>query len=76
MFVYVTDCWKRMRNPWSVYLWPRPPPPVIPGRGQGQAWCPVPPPTATTVTSSPQRNPKTVCNMYTGTDIDNVISVT
>lgn len=49
-----------MRNPWSAFLLPRPPPPATPGRARGPVWCPVLPPTVTIVTSSPQRNQKTV----------------
>lgn len=56
----VLDCWKQMRNPWSAFLLPRPPPPATPGRARGPVWCPVLPPTVTIVTSSPQRNQKTV----------------
>lgn len=50
-----------MRNPWSAFLLPPPPPPATPGRARGLVWCPVLPPTVTIVTSSPQRNQKTVC---------------
>lgn len=50
-----------MRNPWSAFLLPPPPPPATPGRALDPVWCPVLPPTVTIVTSSPQRNQRTVC---------------